>query len=279
MKRYKQWIAKSIEIINPDIKRGMIRFAIFDFDGTLSLIRAGWQDIMIPLMVDILHEAPQAESRDAIKQLVKDFVTQTTGKQTIYQMIRLVEEIRKRGGEPREPLKYKQIYHQRLMDHIAERREGLRKGDISPAEMMVPGSLSALEAMRKHNVTCFLASGTDEKYVMEEAELLGITTYFEEIYGALDDYQNYSKKMVIERIIQGHQLLGPELIAFGDGYVEIENTKNAGGIAIGLATDESGEEKIDDWKRQRLIDSGADVILPDFRPFSDLQEYLEIQKE
>ena len=80
--------------------------------------------------------------------------------------------------------------------------------------------------------------------------------------------------MVIQKIIQENQLQGPELIAFGDGYVEIEDTKAAGGIAIGVATDESGRSGVDLWKRERLIASGADIIMADFQPFPELWRYL-----
>ena len=40
-----------IEIVNQSIPRGHVRHALFDFDGTLSLIREGWQGVMIPMMV------------------------------------------------------------------------------------------------------------------------------------------------------------------------------------------------------------------------------------
>jgi phosphoglycolate phosphatase-like HAD superfamily hydrolase len=112
---------------------------------------------------------------------------------------------------------------------------------------------------------------------LDEANLLGITPYFRGIYGALDDYKNFSKRMVIQRIIKENHLSGPELVAFGDGYVEIEDTKAAGGIAIGLATDEAGRAGVDEWKRDRLIASGADVILADFRPFPDLWRFLMME--
>ena len=84
--------------------------------------------------------------------------------------------------------------------------------------------------------------------------------------------------MVIQKIIRGNHLSGPELIAFGDGFVEIEDTKAAGGIAIGLATNESERSGIDHWKRNRLIASGADIIMPDFTEFSSLWKYL-MEKE
>jgi phosphoglycolate phosphatase len=152
--------------------------------------------------------------------------------------------------------------------------EGLRSGSLTPNEMSVPGALQALKTVTKAGVTCFLASGTDEKYVLDEANLLGITPYFRGIYGAQDDYKTFSKRMVIQKIIHENDLSGPELVAFGDGYVEIEDTKAVGGIAVGLATDEANLAGIDEWKRDRLIASGADVIIPDFSPFPALWHYL-----
>lgn len=263
-----------IEIINPNITRGLIKFAIFDFDGTISLIREGWQQIMIPMMVDILLETPDHESREEIQNIVRAFVAKTTGKQTIYQMIQLAKEIEKRGGIPEDPLVYKDQYHNLLMDRIIHRLSGLRDGKIQPEELAVPGALGALQQITQAGVVCFLASGTDEKYVLEEASLLGISSYFQGIYGAQDDYQSFSKRMVIQKIIKDHQLSGPEVVAFGDGYVEIEDAKAAGGVAIGLATDEASRSGVDAWKRDRLIASGADVIMPDFFPFPQLWDYL-----
>jgi len=267
-----------IEIINPNIIRGKIQFAIFDFDGTISLIREGWQQIIIPMMVEILMQTPKHESQAVVEQVVRTYVANTTGKQTIYQMIRLVEEIEKRGGTPLEPLEYKNRYHDLLMDRILHRLQGLREGSLTPVEMSVPGSLNALKRITEAGITCFLASGTDEKYVFDEADLLGLTPYFKGIYGAQDDYLNFSKRMVIQKIIRENHLSGPELVAFGDGYVEIEDTKAVGGIAIGMATDEAARSGVDDWKRDRLIASGADVILPDFTSFPDLWQYLTMEE-
>ena len=83
----------SIEIINPAISRGQIHHALFDFDGTLSLIREGWQGVMIPMLVELLMETPQHEFEDELYGVVTEFVERLTGKQTIYQMIRLCEEM------------------------------------------------------------------------------------------------------------------------------------------------------------------------------------------
>jgi phosphoglycolate phosphatase-like HAD superfamily hydrolase len=253
-----------LEILNPDFTRGRIRHALFDFDGTLSLIREGWQGVMIPMMVELLAATPEAEDEARIEAVVVDYVARLTGKQTIYQMIQLAEEIRKRGGAPLEPLEYKYMYLARLNERIAGRIDGLRAGRIAPDALMVPGSRAMLDALRERKVRCYLASGTDEPFVLDEAAALGLTPYFAGIYGAKDDYKSFSKRMVIDRIIAEHGLAGPEFVAFGDGYVEIEDTKRVGGIAVGLATDEARRAGIDEWKRNRLIEAGADVIAPDF---------------
>lgn len=266
----------SIEIIGSHLQRGAIRSALFDFDGTLSLIREGWQDVMIPMMVDILSQyAEEQETEDDLYALVTDFVTQLTGKQTIYQMIRLCEEIEKRGSNPKEPLDYKYQYLDLLWQRIKDRVAGLKSGRLTPEEMLVPGSLEILENFYQRRVVMYLASGTDRPYVLDEASALGLGKYFgERIFGAIDDYENYSKAMVIQDIITTHNLHGKEFVVFGDGYVEIENTKEIGGIAIGVATNEKERKGIDQWKRQRLIAAGADLIIPDFREQQVLIAYL-----
>jgi phosphoglycolate phosphatase len=264
----------NIEIINPHIQRGHIRFALFDFDGTISLIREGWQGIMIPMMVEILMETPKHEGRQKVEKTVVDFVTRLTGKQTIYQMIQLCEEISARGGTPQEPADYKQFYNERLDSHIKNRISDLKTGRAKAEEMVVPGAFDWLNILKKRNVTCYLASGTDEKYVLEESALLGLPPYFAGIFGARDDYKTFSKKMVIDNIIQTHNLQGSNFSAFGDGYVEIEDSKSVNGIVVGLATDERNRRGIDAWKRSRLIAAGADVIIPDFREAAMLEEYL-----
>jgi phosphoglycolate phosphatase-like HAD superfamily hydrolase len=263
-----------IEIINPHIQRGHIRHALFDFDGTVSLIREGWQGVMIPMMVKVLLETPRHESEEELYAVVTEFVDRLTGKQTIYQMIQLCQEVRQRGGEPLDPLEYKWMYLDRLWERIKGRVAGLKNGQFTPEEMMVPGAVPMLEAMRARGVTCYLASGTDEVYVLDEAAALELSPYFASIYGALDDYQNYSKKMVIERILDENHLSGPEFVTFGDGYVEIEDTKAVGGIAVGVASDEANHQGINEWKRERLIQAGADLIIPDFRQHERLAAYL-----
>ena len=265
-----------IEIIRPVEFTHLPEYALFDFDGTLSLIREGWMDVMIPMMVEILLDTGTAETRNQLQRLVYKFVTELTGKQTIYQMMRLKEEVALRGGTPADPLEYKHKYHNRLMERITSRREGLRAGQNAPSDMLVPGSIEMLDALKAKGVRMYLASGTDEGYVREEAELLEIDSYFgEHIYGAVDDYRSFSKAQVIRNILNNESVVPSKLVGFGDGYVEILNVKEAGGTAVGVASDEAGRSgKPDIWKRERLIGVGADLIVPDFRHHEDLVRYL-----
>ena len=267
-----------IEIIHPELDLGHIRHALFDFDGTISLIREGWQEVMEAMMVDLMMETPEHEPESDIELIVREFITELTGKQTIYQMIRLCEEIAMRGGQPADPLVYKQNYHARLLDRIQHRLDGLESKQLHPDEMLVPGSLEILNRLKEKNISCYLASGTDETYVVAEADLLGVTPFFKAVYGALDDYKNFSKRMVIQRIIQDNDLKGSELVAFGDGYVEIEDTKGVGGIAVGVATNEDTRIGVNEWKRDRLMRAGADIIIPDFRQVDALIRFLFVEE-
>lgn len=252
------------------------RFALFDFDGTLSLVREGWPDVMIPMMVDALAATGTAEPIAQLTDVARAFVMELTGKQTIYQMIRLAEEVAKRGGKPADPVEYKQRYHDALMERIESRREALRSGSADPETMLVPGSYEILRELQNRDVQIFLASGTDENYVREEVELLGLTPYFgPHVYGAVDDYKSFSKQMVIERILKENDVDGSLLLGFGDGYVEIDNVKTSGGTAIAVASDETNRSgQPDAWKRERLIGVGADVVIPDFAEAQSLCQYL-----
>ncbi len=63
-----------IEIIKDEKTRGQIRFAIFDFDGTISTFREGWQDVMHALMMEHLRDTPQAEAEDALTGIVREAI-------------------------------------------------------------------------------------------------------------------------------------------------------------------------------------------------------------
>jgi phosphoglycolate phosphatase len=264
-----------LEVIRTDLTRGRFRSVLFDFDGTLSLIREGWPQVMIPMMVNVLRGTGTDEPDAELTAAVEDFVMRLNGRQTIYQMIELAEEVRKRGGRPLDPLQYKHRYHELLMERIHGRLAALESGSASAEDWTVPGSHALLEGLHRRGVTLYLASGTDLKYVKREAELLEVARFFgPHVYGALDDYENFSKQMVIERILKENDLRGDELLGFGDGFVEIEEIKRAGGVAVAVASDEVNRKGVNAWKRDRLVKAGADIVIPEYRRHEELLAYL-----
>jgi phosphoglycolate phosphatase len=269
--------AGAIEVVRDDFPRGGFRAVIFDFDGTLSLLRRNWQDVMIPMMVDVLAETGTTESREALYAHVEDFVMRLNGRQTIYQMIRLAEEVTKRGGTPLEPLQYKHRYHDLLWRDVGQRIENVRSRVIPPEEFTVPGAQRLLERLRQAGLPLHLASGTDVKYVRDEVAVLGLADYFgSHVYGALDDYKRFSKALIIEQMIHDTGLAGRHIVGFGDGFVEMEELKKVGGLAVGVASDENTRCGINAWKRNRLISAGADIIIGDYRNQDVLLELIGI---
>ncbi len=260
-----------IELLKPGLDARHTRVALFDFDGTLSLIRAGWVDTMVPMMVEVLLELKTGESEAELRALVEDFVARLTGKQTIYQMIELAEQVSRRGGTPKDPLEYKHEYLRRLHERIRDRLAELEEGRCSPDKYLVPGSRALLAELSARGYKMYLASGTDQPFMRREADLLDVSRYFDGgVFGALDDYKSFSKKILIQRIIASSEFRGEEFLGFGDGYVESENVKEVGGVAVGVATAEPECLVVDEWKRKRLAGVGADLIIPNYLALGEL---------
>lgn len=261
-----------MEVIRSGATAAKAKVAIFDFDGTLSLIRSGWMDVMVPLCIEQLRACANRESESQLRIVVEEFVWRLTGKETIYQMMALAEAVQVRGGEALDPLEYKKMYLDRLWLKIRNRIEDLREHRVGPEQYLVPGAKALLEELAGRGLRLYLASGTDDANVKEEAALLGIAPYFgERIFGAQDDLASFSKALLVQQILsKTGGTRADELLVFGDGYVEIEEVKKAGGVAIGVATSEPDCVTVDEWKRQRLIRVGADFIVPNFLGIEEL---------
>ena len=86
---------------------------MFDFDGTLSLIREGWPEVMLPMFEEFLPSVNDDDSASVRAMLLDDIMT-LNGRQTIFQMMKFAERITERGGEALDPLEYKHEYLRRL---------------------------------------------------------------------------------------------------------------------------------------------------------------------
>lgn len=279
---WKEGVMKNIYLngstieLHRKVQTGNIQHAVFDFDGTISLIRDGWQNVMVPMMVELIQEESDTkEKEEELEAIVVEFVDKLTGKQTIYQMMQLVKEIEIRGGKPKDPLSYKDVYNNRLLPIVEQRISDLSSGNLSPESLRVPMSFEFLRSLNELGITCYLASGTDVEFVKNEASFLGVSDYLTGgIFGALREYKKFSKAMVIQKILNDFKLSGNELLIIGDGYVEIENAKSVEAIAIGVSSFEDNIYNMNADKRERLIRAGADIIIPDFKDGDQLLTYL-----
>jgi hypothetical protein len=77
-------------------------------------------------------------------------------------------------------------------------------------------------------------------------------------------------------MLRDDRIPGTQLLGFGDGFAEIEAVKAVGGIAVAVASDEAnnGSGQVDPRKRARLLQVGADIIIPDYREAIGLVDYL-----
>lgn len=259
------------EIIHGEASAAKAKVVIFDFDGTLSLLRTGWIEIMVPMCVEQLAALDTGESATRLTEIVEEFVSRLTGKETIYQMMALAEAVRERGGQPLDPRAYKKLYLDRLWLHIESRIEELRGGQVSPERYLVPGAREWLDLVSERGLRLYLASGTDDANVKEEAALLDIARYFDgRIFGAQEDLASFSKALLVQQIVSRTGFSGEELLVFGDGFVEIEEVKKVGGVAVAVATSEPACLTIDNGKRSRLVRAGADFVIPNFAGAEEL---------
>jgi len=254
-----------IETIKPGAAAPDARIAIFDFDGTVSLIRSGWLEIMMSMMLETLGALNTGETEDELRTLIKAFVWANTGRDTLYQMISLSDAVAERGGVPPDPQEYKQRFLVNLFAVSGKRIDDLRAGRAEPDQYLVPGTRAMLEELRDRGLSLYLASGTDEVHLKQEADLLDVTRYFDGgVYGALPDPDAFSKRILVERLLKLPGMSADRLLGFGDGPVEIEELKRGRALAIGLATDEPECRIPNDWKRQNLIAAGADYVIPNY---------------
>ena len=237
------------EVLNPTVRRGPFRAALFDFDGTLSLIREGWPRVMVGMMVERLRGLNLArEPEDELWGLVERFVMELNGHPTVVQMARFADEVRARGGTPDTADAYLAEYLDRLMAVVQQRWDVLERGIARPAAWVVPNAHAILTNLAARGVPVYLASGTDRDAVVHEGTLLDVLTPFgSHVY-----------------ILRTLGIRGDELVGFGDGVVETKEVKRVGGVMVGVASAEPGETGVHPEKRVRLAAAGADIIIPDY---------------
>ena len=208
--------------------RNPVRAVLFDFDGTISTLRCGWESVMKPLMLEMISGGAWD---DALEREVDDYINESAGIQTIHQMKWLAEAVRSHGrnpGAPTDPWQYKAEYNRRLMQTVDARLSALESGAVSREDYLIAGGEDFLRALTGRGVKLYVASGTDHPDVLREAGALGLTQYFTQIAGAPVGSESCSKEKVIAQLMEQESLQGALFAVIGDGRVEIRLGREAG---------------------------------------------------
>jgi bifunctional ADP-heptose synthase (sugar kinase/adenylyltransferase)/phosphoglycolate phosphatase-like HAD superfamily hydrolase len=274
-----------IEICTRPLPRlSRVRHAVFDHDGTISTLRQGWERILEPMMVRAIlgdcYESADETLYHQVAHRVREYINKSTGIETIAQMDALAGMVREFAVVPAQHVLdapgYKAIYNGALMEVVSRRLAKFRRGELSLDDLTVKGAVPFLRSLRAIGVTLYLASGTDDDDVRQEARALGYADLFDGgIYGALGGAAAHAKRRVIQRIVTGHGLDGSQLAVFGDGPVELRESRRRNGAAIGIASDEVRRYGLNVEKRTRLIEAGAHLIIPDFSQAGHLLALME----
>ena len=262
-----------IEILRyPEVGR-RYKIAFFDFDGTVAALRSGWQDAVARSACETLTSIPGV-SRDEVEPIVRAYIEKETGRPMIALGEHLAEEVSKRGGVPEPPIVYKLQYDKELDKLVETKMAGL--GITKTVDdVLIPGVVSFLRILKENDIALCLASGTDETRLKSECERLGISDLFDQgIYGAREDGVPCEKVDVIRRLLEKNDWTGRDLVGFGDGGFDIQAIQQFGGYTVGLATNESQREGVNERKREFLLKAGADAIVPDFSDPEKLWRFL-----
>jgi phosphoglycolate phosphatase len=252
--------------------RPQISHVVFDFDGTIAWLKHGWPDIMANVLLPYLP----SRTHETLRNLRSEILA-LNGKPPIFQIRRGLEMVTEGGEKLPEPESLLKEYALKLGEAVKERVAQLRSGKVSAEAFLVQGTMPLLKQLHARGLTLVILSGTEQEWLQKEAELLGLTPFFgRHIYGSTTDLVASSKQAVIGRLLSEESIIGEHLLSFGDGPVEIEVTKEVGGLAVGVASDENvnGSGQMDPQKRRLLKDAGADVLIPDYRDGCALVECL-----
>lgn len=262
---------KSVEIVRPketydltrsfwDIRKDIIRLKkitfVFDFDGTISLLRREWPYVMGAFFSKILGEALGKDEKE-MRPEVDRYVESSIGIETIFQTEWLARRVRDAGKVSKSPVEYKHAYLKILEERMRHSKEDIERDPSSAVNWLVPGFLEIISYLNRLDPTpeIWIASGTDTQAVQKELSTLKIEG-LDRIVGAVDRAESPKRKAIQEACA-----LGPTVVV-GDGPTEIRYALEFGGLPVGIAFDES-RKMLDPQKRRRLMAAGAWTIAED----------------
>jgi len=227
-------------------------------------LRSGWESVMHQMMVTTVLTACAQPPAD-IEARTCDYIDASTGILTIDQMQWLTDTVVVHGGRAASPRDYKRDYLRLLERDVRIRTARIQSGELSPDDLLVPGSRELLAALAAADVRVVIISGTDQDDVRHEAQVLGLTVFVDPgcIFGALDDSRRHDKSELIPHLVRASGTSPEHVLVVGDGPVEIRCGRQVGAHTVGVAFDETRRSARDARKEARLTHAGATTVVSD----------------
>jgi phosphoglycolate phosphatase-like HAD superfamily hydrolase len=242
-----------------------------DFDGTMSLIRIGWQTVMHAVMHRAL--APWHPKPHLLDDEIHGYIARSTGQPSIIQMAWVDEHVMLYGGIRHGAQYYLDQFSTAMSAQIDARIASIHD-DASADDCMVPGARGFLQMLKAHDVPIALVSGTERHHLIRESQALRIHDYFNAgIYGPGVHAPTFTKHDAMQHLVDQYQAPAGTLVSVGDGPVEIQAGKALLGYGIGVASHEQSGG-LDPAKRNLLVQTGADAIIANFTAVAELQQLL-----
>ena len=246
-------------------KLSNIKIAIFDFDGTISTLRFGWEKLMKPLMLKSIHGNPPYPKK--LEEEIDKYIDYSTGLQTLCQMEWLSKKAIDYGKiKALTADEYKSQYTSELKKNVIENMKSVESGFNKKDNFLMGAAFKFLEYLYEKKIKLILFSGTDQKDVEEEAKFLGIKPFFKDnIYGARKTIEEFSKEKLINEILNENKIQNDQILVVGDGPVEIKLAIDNNLLELGIAGNEDQSVGFDQRKLERLKNIGARYIVKNFR--------------
>lgn len=255
-------------VLQEHAKIGLPDCAVFDFDGTISKLRCGWEETMREYMLECIPG-----DTEEVTELAEKYIDESAGIQTILQMRWLAEQVALRGGNALDAWEYKAEFGERLLKAVRRRKQEI-EDRISPAERyLVPGAKAFLTYLKQNGVKLYLASGTDDADVRREATALGVLDYFDEVAGAPHMAEGCPKEATLRKLIRADS----KMLVVGDGKVEIRLGREANALTLGIASWDRFEDlqvEPNPLKEKRLAGVGAHALIADYRDLDAIAQWI-----
>lgn len=205
---------------------------------------------------------------------VNDWIASNNGKPTWHQMDCLRKQLLAKGCEAKTVESYLDQFHQLLADQTKPRIEGLSSGTCPVETWQVPGAGELLKSLTQNGFYLHLASGTERDAVVRELGLLGLADWFgEEVSAPHAGDPSFSKEGALLDLCKRKGVSTSQVLAIGDGPVEIESVSRLGGWTLGVAGHDDNRQGFDPWVADKLKESGAHALIDHYTPVEHLMDW------